>query len=305
MKNTPLFLLALLLLPVSGFAQEDSFSDLPKDHYAYEAVTYLRSQGIISGYPDGTFKPDNKVNRAEALKIIVAPLITEEQLAQAKEENTVFSDVSNDDWYKPYVELARAAKVIDGPPEKDKFNGGNLVIKVEFMKMVQEAFGAKPKKYKCSVENLYRMILDDIDLKHYSKLVDIYNYISLKYMIPVGGDDIDHVDGNITLKFAEGNEKFIQLNSLEESNPKEGEVVYCDDNEVLCRRWNWRECDKSKMTENTKNATLVVEALEPVSIDELNTILDEMSDNINQYCGGESKQFILTKENIEIELGDN
>ena len=167
------------------------------------------------------------------------------------------------------------------------------------------SFGAKPKKYKCSVENLYRMILDDIDLKHYSKLVDIYNYISLKYMIPVGGDDIDHVDGNITLKFAEGNEKFIQLNSLEESNPKEGEVVYCDDNEVLCRRWNWRECDKSKMTENTKNATLVVEALEPVSIDELNTILDEMSDNINQYCGGESKQFILTKENIEIELGDN
>ena len=145
MKNTPLFLLALLLLPVSGFAQEDSFSDLPKDHYAYEAVTYLRSQGIISGYPDGTFKPDNKVNRAEALKIIVAPLITEEQLAQAKEANTVFSDVSNDDWYKPYVELARAAKIIDGPPEKDKFNGGNLVIKVEFMKMVQEAFGAKPK----------------------------------------------------------------------------------------------------------------------------------------------------------------
>lgn len=137
--------LLLLTLPASALAQDANFSDVPEDHYAREAVMYLRDQGIISGYEDGTFRPDNPVNRAEALKIIVAPLITEQQLAQAKEANTVYSDVANEDWYKPYVELARIAGIIDGPPEKETFKGGDPVIKVEFMKMVQEAFGASPE----------------------------------------------------------------------------------------------------------------------------------------------------------------
>jgi len=145
MRHFRLLILALLFAPQTIIAQEVSFSDLPADHYAHEAVTYLRSQGIISGYDDGTFRPNNLVNRAEALKIIVAPLVTDVQLDQAKLANTVFTDVNNDDWYKPYVELARAAGIVDGPPKKEVFNGGNPVIKVEFMKMVQEAFGADPK----------------------------------------------------------------------------------------------------------------------------------------------------------------
>lgn len=144
MRHLRLLLLLLLALPQTGLAQEEGFSDLPADHYAFEAVNFLRGQGIISGYDDGTFRPNNPVNRAEALKIIVAPLVTDLQLDQAKLANTVYSDVNNDDWYKPYVELARAAGIVDGPPKKEKFNGGNSVIKVEFMKMVQEAFGADP-----------------------------------------------------------------------------------------------------------------------------------------------------------------
>ena len=102
-------------------------------------------------------------------------------------------------------------------------------------------FGAKPKKYRCSVENLYRMTLDDIDLTHINKIVDLYNYISLKHMVPVGGDDLDNIEGNITLKISNGTEQFMELNSTETKNPKEGELVYMDDKEVLCRRWNWRE----------------------------------------------------------------
>ena len=60
-----------------------------------------------------------------------------------------------------------------------------------------------------------------------------------------------------------------ELNSEETKNPKEGEVVYIDDKEVLCRRWNWRECDKSKMTEETTNVALVVEGLPPTSKEEV------------------------------------
>lgn len=164
------------------------------------------------------------------------------------------------------------------------------------------SFGAKPKKYKCSVENLYRMLLEGIELRHINKIVDIYNYISIKHMIPVGGDDIDKVDGDITLKFALGNEPFTKLNSQEIENPKEGEIVYTDSKEVLCRRWNWRECDKSKMTEDTKNVTLAVEGLPPVTNEEVKTILKELSDLVQNFCGGEIKTFVLDNAMPEVEI---
>lgn len=141
-----LFFVGLLSTPLTSFAQESTdFSDLPPDHFAYEAVKFLRENGVISGYSDNTFRPGQLVNRAEAIKIIIAPLITPEQLAEATEAASSFEDIPSDAWYKPYVELARLAGIVDGPPEKSSFLGTNPVIKVEYMKMVQEAFGASPQ----------------------------------------------------------------------------------------------------------------------------------------------------------------
>ena len=131
--------------------------------------------------------------------------------------------------------------------------------------------------------------------------------MSIKHMIPMGGDDLDNIEGgiengNIILKIAEGNEAFVELNSEETKNPKQGEVVYCDDKEVLCRRWNWRECDKSKMTEQTKNVTLVVEGLPPVTKEEVENIINELAELVSKFCGGEISKFILNQENKEIEF---
>ena len=174
--------------------------------------------------------------------------------------------------------------------------------KIDAWRKAYSLFGAKPKKYKCSVENLYRMILDGIELKHINKIVDIYNYISIKHMIPVGGDDIDYIEGNITLKTADGTETFVELNSDETKNPKEGEVIYRDDKEVLCRRWNWRECDKSKMREETKNVTLVVEGLTPFTKEDIQSILNELSELVTKHCSGEANTIILNKDNTETEI---
>jgi DNA/RNA-binding domain of Phe-tRNA-synthetase-like protein len=175
-------------------------------------------------------------------------------------------------------------------------------LKIEAWRKAYSSFGAKPKKYKCSVENLYRMILKGIDLKHINKIVDVYNYISIKHTIPLGGDDIDKVDGGIRLKFADGDEPFVELNSQETFHPKQGEVVYADEKEILCRRWNWRECDKSKMTEETKNAALVVEGLSPFSKEDVERIIDELKELVQKYCGGEVQTFILNESMNEIDF---
>ena len=170
--------------------------------------------------------------------------------------------------------------------------------KISVWRRAYSSFGAKPKKYKCSVENLYRMILDDINLSSINKIVDIYNFISIKHMVPVGGDDTSKVEGDITLGFASGEEDFVQLGSSEVDHPKEGEVVYSDDKEILCRRWNWRECDKSKMTAETTNVALVIEGLGV----EVKEIAEELKELVLKYCGGEATSFILDKEKSEVGL---
>jgi len=174
--------------------------------------------------------------------------------------------------------------------------------KIDVWRKAYSSFGAKPKKYHCCAENLYRMILNGIELKTINKIVDVYTYILIKHMIPVGGDDLDKIDGDIVLKFAKGDELFIELNKEEVKNPKEGEVVYADDKEILCRRWNWRECEKSKMTEDTKNVAIVVEGLPPVTNEDIVRILGELSKLVKKHCGGDNKSIILNKDNKEAEL---
>ena len=164
------------------------------------------------------------------------------------------------------------------------------------------AFGAKPKKYKSSVESLYRMVLKGIDLRHINTIVDIYNYISLKHMVPVGGDDISRVEGDIVLRFAQEGERFRPLNSDEVEQAKQGEVIYADDVEVLCRRWNWRECDKTKMTEETEKAMLVVEGLPPVDSREVEKIVEELGHLVEKFCGGEMRIELLYKGKPEIAI---
>ncbi|MBI3331957.1 S-layer homology domain-containing protein [Candidatus Peregrinibacteria bacterium] len=137
-KHSIATLSGLLLLSAAApaFAQPaPSFSDLPSGHAAFEAVEYLKTQGVISGYADGTFKPNAKVNRAEAVKILIAPLVNAQQLGQLA--HTPYEDVAADAWYRPYVEAARQSfGIIDGPPQTTVFHGERPVLKVEFIKML-------------------------------------------------------------------------------------------------------------------------------------------------------------------------
>ncbi len=174
--------------------------------------------------------------------------------------------------------------------------------RIEAWRKAYSLFGAKPKKYKSSVESLYRMILKGLDLRSINKIVDIYNFISIKNMIPVGGDDLERVEGDIILAIAQGGENFVPLNSKEAETAKPGEVIYTDSKEVLCRRWNWRECEKTKMREETKEVILMAEGLPPVTTSDMEDIIQELRQLIQRYCGGELEVFILNRERPEIEL---
>ena len=186
--------------------------------------------------------------------------------------------------------------------EKYKLETLSQQHKIQVWRKAYSAFGAKPKKYKSSVESLYWMILKGMPLRSINKIVDIYNLISLKHMVPVGGDDIDKVEKSIILKFAEGGEPFQPLNSSDMTAAKKGEVIYADEVEVLCRPWNWRECDKSKLTEASRNVVLVAEGLPPVSQKEMGQIIGELSQLVIKYCGGQSTIEILNPAKMYLEF---
>ena len=178
---------------------------------------------------------------------------------------------------------------------RNNFDWGALpeCPKIQNWRNAYAVFGAKPKKHRSSVENLYRMTLEGKNLRPINRLVDIYNCVSLKHMVPVGGDDLSRVEGDIVLRFANGNEPFFPLGSEEIQTAREGEVIYADETEVLCRRWNWRECEKTKMTEETQDVLLVSEGLPPVTAEEIEHIAVDLSQMIEEYCGGETSVGVL------------
>ncbi len=130
------FLISLMLtLMIGAQGALAAFSDLPRAHDNYVAVNYLNEAGIISGYEDGTYKPEQLINRAEALKIILegSNIETPDQI-----ESSDFSDVKTDDWFARYVVGAQQIGIVNGNPD-GTFAPGRNVNRAEFVKMILEA----------------------------------------------------------------------------------------------------------------------------------------------------------------------
>lgn len=162
------------------------------------------------------------------------------------------------------------------------------------------AFGNNPKRYYPSHFALAKRVLKGGTLPSINTFVDLYNVLSLQYLLPIGGEDLDRCTGDIVLDRATGAEPFIALGETQNEPPEAGEVVYKDQEGVLCRRMNWREADRTKLTQETKNAVLVIESLDPA--DPLPEIISELQALVQKYCGGNSTTHILEREHSALSL---
>ena len=164
-------------------------------------------------------------------------------------------------------------------------------------------FGAKPKKYPSSVENLLRRASRGESIRSINKLVDLYNVVSLSHLVPAGGEDLDRIEGDLRLTLATDSEPAVKLlGESDERPPKKGEVIYRDDVGAVCRRWNWKEAERTKLTEETKNAVLVVETLPPVERESLEAALIDLASGVRDHLGGSSQRVILDRDSAEMEL---
>jgi DNA/RNA-binding domain of Phe-tRNA-synthetase-like protein len=131
------------------------------------------------------------------------------------------------------------------------------------------AFGAKPQRTRPSVDALLRRA--PAGLPEINRLVDTYNAVSVRHGLPVGGEDLAAYRGAARLVRATGDEPFETVAGGEPAveHPEIGEVVWRDDDGVTCRRWNWRQCVRTRVTERTGSALFLLERLDPVPLDAL------------------------------------
>jgi len=113
------------------------------------------------------------------------------------------------------------------------------------------SFGTKPADYHSSVETLARRVVKTQQLPMINTAVDAYNAVSLRYMMPMWGFDTDNVEGDIVWRLSPGNEAFTGLGMTEKEYTYPGEAVYADAKRILTRRWKYRDCVETMITENT------------------------------------------------------
>jgi DNA/RNA-binding domain of Phe-tRNA-synthetase-like protein len=165
--------------------------------------------------------------------------------------------------------------------------------------------GISGSKFPSSIESMTRRILRGDPFPTVNPLVNLYNSISLKHLVPMGGHDLDPLTGNILLGFAEGWEPFTPMGGGEKVTVPKGELVYRDGQEVLTRNWVWRQCDKDKTTEKTKNIFIPIDVLGEVGRGVAEEIIRELGDLIPRYFGGSFFSAVLSRGRTSMEFVPN
>lgn len=158
------------------------------------------------------------------------------------------------------------------------------------------------KGARASIEALLKRVSKGNTVGSINPLVDIYNAISLTYGLPCGGKDIDTFVGSLRLIKTQGNDPFMALGDTEPDNTLPGEIAYVDDVGAVCRCWNWRDGQRTMLTDDTTNAFLIIECVDPTRRDDLEKATQHLATYVEQHLGGSVKSTIMDYENASLNL---
>ena len=160
---------------------------------------------------------------------------------------------------------------------------------------VFKAFGAKPKRTPCSASALRKRVMRDGSLPPLDPVVDIYNAISIRYAIPVGGENLAAYSGAPRLTLADGSEPFDTVKEGEPvvENPEPGEVIWRDDLGITCRRWNWRQGIRTRLDSQAQSMWFILESLPSMPLAALQEAGDELVSNLQKLMPGATARIQL------------
>ena len=176
----------------------------------------------------------------------------------------------------------------------EQYQGINVHVDpiLEGFNILHDHTGVKRRKNIPASENLIKLLEKRGNIAYLNPVVDIYNLISLESKLALGAHDMDHVEGNVTLRFTKGDEKFIPLGQTEPQPVTPHEYSYIDDsNEILCRL-EIRQVEKTRVDSSTTNVFYIIQGNEETPDCLLQQTAQQIIDTTVRFCGGKGSIII-------------
>jgi DNA/RNA-binding domain of Phe-tRNA-synthetase-like protein len=156
------------------------------------------------------------------------------------------------------------------------------------------AFGVDPTGYRSAAEALLRRLTKKGDIPSINTVVDLCNMVSIRYGLPVAAIDTRQISGTITVRFARGDETFVNLGQAEGDHPAAGEVIFTDEKDtVIARRWCWRQSEESAAREDTTDMIITIEAQNSGGTDTVKVAISDLKTLLSAFVGGEYFEYFL------------
>ena len=165
-----------------------------------------------------------------------------------------------------------------------------------------KAAGAPRKKFPSSIEALTRRALKGGEPIRIGPLVDFYNAISLQYLVPAGGFDIDDLKHGLVLRLSRNGDTFRGLDENESVNLPAGEVSYADGNDIVTRHFVWKQSRRAMITPESKNIFFVSEVLGELPFELADDVRRAFAEGLKRYFNVDALTYILDSQNLEIDL---
>jgi len=161
----------------------------------------------------------------------------------------------------------------------DRLGGGALadVPSLAAWRRAFREFGVDPTQYRSAAEALLRRLTKQGAIPSVNLLVDLGNLVSVRYALPVAVFGRRATTGPVTVRFADGGERFTDLGADAVEHPLPGEVIFVDEaGLVSARRWCWRQSQQSAAHAQTRDALITVEGHHARARDDVRTALDDL-----------------------------
>lgn len=159
-----------------------------------------------------------------------------------------------------------------------------------------------PNKFMCSVEALSKRVQKGNRLPDINPIVDLGNALSLKYSLPMGAHDIDKLDGDMTVRFSDGEDHFLPMGETEPEVMPDGELVYTNNHTVKTRRWIWRQSDDGKIDENTSYIFYPIDGFTDSNYDAVKAATDELAVTLKEIFNCDIKTGFIDATHREVEF---
>ena len=163
------------------------------------------------------------------------------------------------------------------------------------------ALGVSGKRFPTSIEALLRRALKGGDPFRIHPLVDFYNAVSLRHILPAGGYDLAELDGPLEVRATRAGDTFRALDEETAEPVPEGELAYACGSSVLTRHLVWRQSRRALITAETREAVLVAEALAEIPDEALDAVAEDLRQGLKRWFGATAVIHRLDQERSELD----